>query len=148
MGFAHINENGESARRRVVLDCSKDEPLTEQSHKAECDINNIIRKHGIELIQKTALLRSQEFQFDDVTGNDFQEAMHKVMKAQATFDTLPSVIRKEFDHDPAKFLDFIQNPDNLPRMEELGLVQREPDTPPLQVQVVEQPGNNPETPPE
>lgn len=113
-------------RNRVVVDCQKavengEKILTEQSHKDEVNINQIIRRHGIDLIQKTAMLRAPDMQWDDVTGNDFQEAMFKVTKAQQTFDQMPSELRKKFDNNPAKFLDYVQNKDNLPEMVEMGL---------------------------
>lgn len=142
--FAKYDENGDLIRNKVVIDCSDDEPITEQSHKSEVDINNIIRRHGTDMIQKTAMLQSQTFQFDDVTGNDFQEAMFKINKAQESFDSLPSQIRKRFDNNPAVFLDYVQNPDNLAEMRDLGLAQRLPDpAQPIEVVVT-----NPETPPE
>lgn len=136
---------------RVVVDCSGDKPITEQSHKAEADINNIVKRHGMDLIAKTALLKSQEYRFDDIPGNDFQEAMFLVKKGQDTFDSLPSQIRKEFDNNPAKFMDFVQNPDNQDRMVELGLAQRPPTIDPVEVVVTNPepaPVTNPETPPE
>lgn len=141
--FTKVDESGNLIRNQVGIDCSGDEPLTEQAHKQEVDINQIIRRHGIDMIQKTAMLASREFQFDDVTGNDFQEAMEKVLKAQHTFESLPSQIRKEFDHNPAVFLDFVQNPENADRMVELGLANKQVEPQPVQVMVM-----NPETPPE
>ena len=85
------------ARKSVALDCSGDEPIVEQSHKADVDINNIVKRHGPSLMREyVARLQSNEFRFDDVTGNDFQEAMMKVRKAQDTFDKLPSEIRSRF----------------------------------------------------
>lgn len=146
--FIRLNENGDIVRRKVVLDCSEDIPLTEQSHKDEVDINQIIKRHGIDMIQKTALLKSAEFEFDDVTGNDFQEAMFKITKAQETFDSLPSQIRKRFDNNPAAYLDFVQNADNANEMVELGLAQRTTINDPIRVEVTNPTTTNPETPPE
>lgn len=143
--FLKYDDEGRPIRRRVVLDCSNDEPITEQNHAAEVDINNIIKRHGMDMIQKTTQLQGVEFQFDDVTGNDFQEAMQKITKAQQTFDSLPSQIRKEFDNNPAQFMDFVHNPENQDRMIELGLAERRPVDQPIEV-VVTNP--NPETPPE
>lgn len=144
--FRRFDENGNPVRFGVITDCSKDPLITEQSHKAECDINQIIKRHGVDMIERTARLRQTEYRFDDVTGNDFQEAMEKVVKAEGEFLKLPSKVRDKFDNSPAKFLDYIQNPDNVDGMRELGLVKPEPETPPpVQVMVVNQ---NPETPPE
>jgi phage internal scaffolding protein len=148
MGFYRYDEEGKVVRKRVILKCNfKDDLLTEQSHKDEVNINNIIKRHGTDMIRKTALLKSQEYVFDDVTGNDFQEAMFKVNKAQESFDSLPSEVRKKFDNNPAKFMDFVQNPDNADSMVELGLAERIPETPPVQVEVVSPPSETTETPP-
>lgn len=125
--FAKYDSKGKIKRQRVVIDCQKiidsgkEICRTEQNHLQEVNINAIVKRHGVDTIQKTALLASQEFQFDDVTGNDFQEAMLKTTKAKQTFDQLPSAIRKEFDNSPAKFLDFVHNSENEQKMIEMGL---------------------------
>jgi hypothetical protein len=131
--------------RKSVIDCQKsiedgEEVRVEQHHKDEVNINNIVRKHGIELISKVAALQS--FEFDDVTGNDFQESMNAMLKAKDTFEQVPSKIRKQFDNNPAKFLDFVYNPDNQDKLVEMGLAEKTPVMEPLQVTVV-----NPEPPP-
>lgn len=126
-----------------TVDCSKDEILVEQSHAAEVDINNIIKKHGMDLIQQTAALQAPNFQFDDVTGNDFQEAMFIVARAQESFDAMPSAIRSRFNNSAAEFLDFVHNKDNIPEMIKLGLANPSATPPsPIKVEVI-----NPVTPP-
>ena len=134
MSFSKYDENGKRIRNRVRLDCSGDEVRVEQSHVKECDINEIVRRHGKDLVQQSvSLMQSQAFRFDDVTGNDFQEAMEKVTKAQESFDSLPSKVRREFDNNPAKFMDFVQNPDNSQKLVEMGLAQRLPENQPVEV---------------
>lgn len=146
--FVKYDEQGNLIRRKVVIDCSHEDPITEQSHKKEVNINNIIQRHGIDLIQKTAHLASTEFQFDDIAGNDFTEAMLKVTKAQQTFDSMPSEVRKKFDNSPAQFMDFVQDPENQNALVEMGLAERLPTPEPMQVEVINPPTTNPETPPE
>ena len=92
---------------RTVVDCQAavaagEEIRVEQSHKDEVNINNIVRKHGADLIAKVSQLT--EFQFDDVTGNDFQENMNAIIKARDTFANVPSDIRRRFDNNPAKLM--------------------------------------------
>lgn len=147
--FSRVDKNGKPYRyTKAVCDCSKDEPITEQSHKKEVDINNIIKRHGMDMIQKTAMLQQQDYMFDDIPGNDFQEAMNIVNRAQAAFDSLPSLIRKEFDNNPAMYLDFVQNPDNADRMVELGLAEKPAVQEPVQVVVTNEPVQQvSETPP-
>jgi phage internal scaffolding protein len=147
MGFYKYDENGDRViRKGKGKDCQAaieagEEVRVEQSHKEEVDINNIVRKHGADYIQKVAKL--SEWRYDDVTGNDFQESMNALIKARDTFADVPSSIRKQFDNDPAKFLDFVQNPDNAAAMVEMGLAVKQEPEPPVEVAVV----SAPETPP-
>ena len=92
-----------------------------QSFKAECDINNIMAKY-----QKTGLLdhvQKHGAEYGFATALDFTDAMFVIAKAETMFNELPSSTRTRFDNDAAKFLDFVQNPDNLDEMQELGLAE-------------------------
>jgi phage internal scaffolding protein len=143
MSFYKRDVDGNVIRNRVILVIPEDEEVrVEQSHKDEVNINNIVRKHGLELIAKTQAL--QELRFDDVVGNDFQESMNMLLKAKESFESVPSEIRKRFDNDPAKFMDFVHNGDNKDEMVKLGLMRPEDPAPePIQVVMV----NPQETPP-
>lgn len=138
----HRYVKGKPEIRKVGLDCQKaieegrDIILVEQAHRETSDINYIINKHGIDLIQQTSLLRSSEFRFDDVTGNDFTEAMFIVTKAQQQFDQMPSKIKKRFNYDAAEFLDFVQNPKNSEALVEMGLANKKEQVKPQKVEVV------------
>jgi len=129
------------------IDCQKaidegEEIRVEQSHKDEVNINNIVKRAGgMELIAKVNALK--DWKFDDVTSNDFQENMNAIIKARDTFADVPSEIRKKFDNDPAKFMDFVRNPENIQAMIDLGLSKAPEEVPIAQVEVV----NLPETPP-
>jgi phage internal scaffolding protein len=149
MSFYKTDSEGKVVRNRVKLIFTKedyDNSIVEQSHKDEVNINNIVKKHGMELISKVAAL--QKFEFDDVTGNDFQESMNAIIKAKDTFQSVPSSIRKQFDNDPAKFMDFVYNPDNQDKLVEMGLAEKTPVMEPLQVTVVNTEPPPVETPPE
>jgi phage internal scaffolding protein len=136
MSFYKRNEKGEIIRNRVRLVIPEDEPvLTEQSHKKEVDINNIVRKHGMDLIRKVAAM--QEFEFDMNPHNDFQEMMNAMIKAKESFSSIPSEIRKQFDNDPAAFMDFVRNEENQQQLIDWGLANApEPEPQPVQVEVV------------
>jgi len=116
---------------KAVIDCSNDEVRVEQSHKAEVDINNIVAKHGIDLIKKVNAL--QQFTYDDVSGNDFQETMNAIIKAGDSFKSIDSNIRKFFDNDPAKFMDYIHNPENKEQLVKWGLMKPEQEIQPMHV---------------
>ena len=101
--------------------------LTRQSHKAECDINNIMKRY-----QKDGVITHfNKFgkNYGDATGNDFTEAMQIIAKGKSMFEELPSSARSRFDNDPAKFLDFVNDPENLDEMRELGLARGVPENP-------------------
>lgn len=53
---------------------------------------------------------------------DFQEAMFIVAQGKSMFEELPGEIRKRFSNDPAQFLGFVQNPDNMDEMARMGIL--------------------------
>lgn len=104
--------------KRSVIKCGKG--MTEQSQKISCDINHILRKY-----QQTGTIehaKSFKGKYDDVTVNDFTEAMNLVTQATDMFNELPSSIRTRTGS-PAGFLEFIHNPENQTEMLNLGLIQ-------------------------
>lgn len=98
---------------------------TQQHFKRECDINHLMAKY-----QKTGVidhLNQYQGDYSDLTDvPDYQTALLKVQSAQTAFDSLPSSIRSKFQNDPAQFLDFVSNPDNIDEMIELGLASKQP----------------------
>jgi len=142
MSFYKTDETGKVIRNRIQLTIPKDEVIrVEQSHRDEVNINNIVKRHGMDLIAKTAAL--QQFTYDNNPNNDFQETMNMILKAKDSFSSVPSEIRKQFDNSPAKFMDFIHNEQNQQQLIDWGLA-KAPETPqPIEVVVT----NQPETPP-
>ncbi len=93
--------------------------LTKQSFTDECDINSIMRR-----FQKTGALdhvKNHQQNYGFATSEDFTSSMQLVATAQSMFNELPSTIRKEFNNEPGQFLDFVQNPENAQKLEEMGL---------------------------
>lgn len=93
---------------------------TEQSHKDQCNINNIIQKydkHG--LITHVSRF---EASFGDVSGADFKAMADKVAAAKSAFNNLPSKIRNRFANDPTQLLSFMDNPNNRDEAIKLGLI--------------------------
>jgi len=147
MSFYKTDSNNEIIRNRVEYVQPEDEKIiVEQHHKDEVNINNIIKRHGMDMIAKTAMLNQGEYIMDDNPTNDFQEAMFIVTKANETFSQMPSELRKKFNNSPAEYMDFIQNPANIDEMVSLGLAQRTPEAPVVKVEVTNQ--QTAETPPD
>ena len=115
------NYDRDAATNESGLAC--EEPSLAQQHfKDECDINNILRQFNI-----TGLLPESPLspRYGDFSGiSDYHTAMNRVIAAQEEFEALPAQIRARFDNDPANLIEFLENSDNRPEAEELGLVEK------------------------
>jgi len=100
--------------------------LTRQEFQSECDLGLIMKRFGKTADGRFALQNSRGFteglHFDDVSMvPDFRAARDIVMRSNDRFMQLPAALRKRFDNDPAMFVDFVTNPDNLDECRALGL---------------------------
>lgn len=118
-----------SQRFRTAYDCWNEdgEPnfdnspsLTDTSHQAETNINNIMAKYqkGI----PPAMASSVATYGDFAEAPDFLQAQIVVADANQKFAMLPAHVRERFNHDPARFLNFIHDKDNLDEAAQLGLL--------------------------
>ncbi len=99
--------------------------LAKQSFKEECDINNIMRKFKESGVIEH--LNTHHGDYGNFIGfDDYQTSLNKIHEAQDAFMTLPVTVRKQFDNSPQLFLAFAQNPDNLEKMQEMGLAPKTP----------------------
>lgn len=128
---------GERLRTAVV-----GKSLTKQSFNKECEINNIVAKHQVTGAVSHVNQYGGEYGF--ATSLDFAESMRIVVQAQDMFDDLPSSIRNKFANDPALFLDFVQDDENVEEMREMGLVAAEEVVEPIEVVVKEESVKAPE----
>lgn len=138
--YDRVNEQGEIIGRGVKT--VNDEPsLTKQSMKAECDINNIMKR-----FERTGLIThnaARQAYFADVSEvPDFAAAVATVRKAEDMFMSLPAKLRARFDNDPAAYVAFTADPANKDEMISLGLIDKEPVVAPVEVVVT-----NPVVPP-
>ncbi len=94
--------------------------LTEKHHKDECDINKILARYV-----KTGVIthgKTLTGYYDDVSNiGDYTQAMETVARAKELFMQLPSGVRTKFNNNPAEFLDFCGDEDNLEELQEMGL---------------------------
>lgn len=106
-------------RKRVKLEFKKP-TRTQKQFKEECDINNILRRFNTTGQLPDMIKRNPVFgNFADVA--DYQSALNTVITAQEQFEALNSRLRNRFNNDPAQFLEFMANKDNLLEMIKLGL---------------------------
>jgi len=110
-------------KKTKILKMFDKQGRTKQSHKNECDINQIMAK-----FQKTGVLthaKSQEAEYGDIPSVDFQEAMNIVIQSREMFAELPSSVRKRFNNSAQNYLEFLENPDNKEEMRKMGLLKPE-----------------------
>lgn len=97
----------------------------QQSQTANCDINNIIKRHD-----HTGLLdhvNKAVAQYGDYTTvNEYQVALNTVLQAQESFNSLPASVRSRFNNNPGSFFEYATNPANLAGMIEMGLAEAPP----------------------
>lgn len=113
-------------KHKRVQTGSPGETMTKQSMQDECDINLILARY-----QQTGLINhvNNSGGYQDLPSDtDYQSGLNVIIEAQASFDALPSTIRREFGNDPAAFLSFIDDPKNVERMRSMGLLKEPPTT--------------------
>lgn len=105
--------------------------LVEQHHSDDTLIQNILKKYD-----KTGVFyhvnQAQASYQDNTPFNEYQDMFDKIKAADANFAALPSHIRAEFNNNTGEFLEFVNNDNNLDKMQEMGLIPK-----PLQQDPVE-----------
>lgn len=103
--------------------------LTRQEFAEECDINVIMDRY-----ENTGVINHvqerEPIYLDCTEVPDLRGAMEVMMNADKAFMTLPAKVRREFDNDAMRFVEFAGKAENLDRMREWGLAPpAEPATP-------------------
>jgi len=112
-------------RRRVQLFTGSETP-TEQSHKEDCDINNIVARYGRDELAEFVQNDSGAY-LNLADAPSYQEALNLQIEANHAFERIPSAIRREqFGDSVERFLAFASNPKNMQKMVDLGLATRRP----------------------
>lgn len=116
---SEYNYDRDKASDESGLRC-EDLSLTKQSFAEECDINTIVRRFGVtgELPSNVVMPTYQDFE----GVFDFQTAMNAIVKANESFMLMPAEVRARFNNDPALFVDFCSNDDNIDEAVKLGLI--------------------------
>lgn len=100
------------------LDC-RDPSLAQQSSAEETDINTIVNRYLRSGVLPLIPLPPTQDEFAEIF--DFRTAMDTMLEAEKSFKALPADVRRRFDNNPAEFVDFCSNRDNLPEMRKMGL---------------------------
>ena len=106
---------------KIYFDHSAD--MTKQTFKDEVNINNIMAR-----FQRTGAIdhyAKHGASYGDATPIQLIDAMNIIADAESMFEELPASLRKQFENSPEKFLEFVQDENNLDEMRELGLAIKE-----------------------
>lgn len=111
-------------RIRVKTAPSTEPPLTIQSAKDECDINQIMNRYrlGGEI---NHVNRAQAHYGDFSSGQDFTTAYTRIANAEQAFAELPAHIRDMFGNDPEAFLYKMEDPEFRKKLEEENVFDQE-----------------------
>lgn len=115
---------------------------TRQEFAEECDINTIMERY-----EATGVIshvnHAEPMYLDTTIYPDLRGALDAFRDATQSFNALPAKVRKEFDNDPQKFVDFASDPANLKQMREWGLAAPEAvPEPPIRVEVTNAPAES------
>jgi len=115
------------SRAKSTISFTHEDPLTKQADKDSCDINLIMARYT-----KTGIIEhgnKHQAQYGVVPETDFRQALEVIQTSSDMFDELPAKVRRRFNNNPAEFLGFCDNPDNLTEARLLGLADPEPAKP-------------------
>ena len=92
--------------------------LTEQHHTDTCDINKILAQ-----FMETGIMppTNANPQYGDVSDVDFTSMQNQLATAKTLFEELPEPVKARFNNEMHTFLNFAENPDNLPELVDMGL---------------------------
>lgn len=99
--------------------------LTQQQFKDEADINYIVSMYDSTGVMPTYHGDGQPAQpmFGDFAElpDNAQDVYNQMLAAKSNFDNLPLEVRKRFNYDPAAFLAFVDDPNNIDELVAMGL---------------------------
>lgn len=121
-----VNSSGELLRdvfvehEAVDLYCDPSEGMTRQEFKDECDINVLMASYERNGVMTH--INKLPPQYLDVSAvPDLASAIAMMDAAETAFMTLPASVRREFDQNAVKFVEYASDPANIERMREWGL---------------------------
>lgn len=101
------NGIGERPVPETTVYIDPEEDKTVQEAADDVDINRIIGRHGIAKIKAHAETYGAEYGV--AVRLDYAEALSTVRKADEMFQDLPAEVRREFEGNPAEFINFLDN---------------------------------------
>lgn len=126
--------------------------LTRQEFADECDINAIMARYEkAGVLTHLAHPTREPVYVDNWDIPDFRSAMDMMVAANEVFMSLPAYVRREFENDPAAFVEFVEKRHGdekaVAKLQEWGLLRPEEAVPPPQrVEIVNPPAPPPAAP--
>lgn len=107
--------------------------MTDRGSGQGLDINEIVRRAQRGGALSTGMQSGRQPMFGDVSRVDYLQSLNAQVTTRQAFDSLPSHLRIRFANDPSKLLQFLDNEENRPEAEKLGLVRpKQPPQEPLE----------------
>lgn len=109
---------------RLEVDCSEGD-CCKQSHASECDINVLMSRYETTGVLEHRIDAPPQYgDFSDVP--DYAIALQIVIDGQKSFASMEAIVRDRFGNDPARFMDFVENPSNIDEGVRLGIFKAPP----------------------
>lgn len=101
--------------------------LTQQSEKDSTDINFIVKQYcECGVCPSCNVHQPLSEDMLAMSTQTFQEVMQQQAQLNNAFNELPANVRKKFDYNPLKMLEFVENPNNKEECVKLGLLKSIP----------------------
>ena len=110
-------------RKRFQVFTKKQKTRTQQQFAKDVDINTIVSR-----FEKTGIIKHlnpARPNYGFAPAITLHQAYEQIRYAKETFLSLPSEVRDEFDNDPVKFVEFIEDDANTETLREMGLLPAE-----------------------
>lgn len=96
---------------------------THQNFLEEANINTVMGKYRRVGFFENVNVRVPAYA-DFSTVGEFQDAQNKLVAAREYFESLPARLRNRCDNDPAKLIEFVEDPANIQEMIDLGIIDK------------------------
>lgn len=110
--------------RQVLMDFSPSR--TKQAPAEACDVNSIMARYARTGVLPVMRMQGAYADVSGLSGFDYGQAQELLQRCNDAFMLLPAEVRASMDNDPAKFVQFVQDPANRDKAVELGLIAKAP----------------------
>jgi phage internal scaffolding protein len=107
----------------LMFDTDEGKSRTSQEFAEDADINNIMARY---VKTGTVPMYMDRNMLDgDMHVMSYHEMQNVIADANSAFASLPATVRARFENDPAKYIEFVSDENNLEEARELGMLSPE-----------------------